>query len=421
MNNKRLIEITLVVLFLAANCGMLYLFRGRFSAHVASSQKWTFAEATQHGLEAFTKRNYDEALIAFDQLIRLDPKDSEAHRWRGDVFLNKREYDKALSEYDEAIQLNSKNGMAYNSRGAALIQKGEIDKAITDFDEAIRLDPSIANGHFYKRHRAAAETLRHNPQNPKFTEAADRGSKAFKNRDFDQAISAFDEMIRLDPNHSEAHRWRGDASLNKHDYDKALSEYDEAIRLDPANGMAYCCRGAALTAKNEAENAIAAFDEAIRLDPGIANQAFYQRYRTKAESIGPTPQNSKFTETAQRGLDAFQKAKYNEAIVVFDELIQLDPKHSEAHRWRGDASLNKREFDKALSEYDEAIRLDVKNGMAYCSRGVTWTEKGESDKAIADFDEAIRLNPRLASLPFYQRYRKAAESLAATRPISPEK
>ena len=137
---------------------------------------------------------------------------------------------------------------------------------------------------FYKRYRTAAESLRPNPQNPKFAEEARRGSDAFRRADYDQAIVAFDEAIRLDPNDSEAHRWRGDASLNKREFDKALSEYDEAIRLDPKNGMAYCGRGAALTGKGEFDKAIASFDQAIRLDPQIANMPFYKRYRTVAES-----------------------------------------------------------------------------------------------------------------------------------------
>ena len=199
-------------------------------------------------------------------------------------------------------------------------------------------------------------------------------------------------MIRIIP---KVHRWRGDASLNKHEFDKALSEYDEAIRLDPKNGMAYCGRGAASTGKGEFEKAIASFDEAIRLDPEIANMSFYKRYRAAAESLRPNPRNPKFAEEAQRGSDAFERADYDQAIVAFDELIRLDPNHSEAHRWRGDASLNKHELDKALSEYDEAIRLDPKNGMAYCGRGAASTGKGEFDKAIASFDEAIRLDPRL--------------------------
>ena len=71
--------------------------------------------------------------------------------------------------------------------------------------------------------------------------------------------------------------------------------------------------------------------------------------------------------------------------------------------------MNKREFDRALSEYDEAIRLDPRNGMAYSGRGCASTEKGEFDRAIASFDEAIRLDPKIASMPFYKRYRAAAE------------
>ena len=163
-------------------------------------------------------------------------------------------------------------------------REGEFDKAIASFDEAIRLDPKIANLPFYKRYRAAAESLRTNAQDSKFAEEVIRGLTRSEKADYDQAIAAWDEAIRLDPNHSEAHRWRGDASLNKHEFDKALSEYDEAIRLDPKNGMAYWCRGAALTGKGEFDKAIASFDEAIRLDPRIANIPYYKRFREVAEA-----------------------------------------------------------------------------------------------------------------------------------------
>ncbi len=421
MNKKRLIEITLVVLFLAANIGILYLFRGRFSGNLTSPQNLTFADATKRGLDAFESGNFDQAIVAWDEAIRLDPKNSEIHRWRGDASLNKHEYDKALPEYDEAIRLDPYNGMAYSSRGAAWALKGESDKAIASFDEAIRIDPKIADRSFYKRYRLVAESLRQNPQNPKFAAAAERGSNAFRRRNFDEAIAAWDEAIRLDPNHSEIHRWRGDASLNKHDYDKALSEYDEAIRLDPKNGMAYCCRGAAWTEKGESGKAIAAFDEAIRIDPEIVNQSFYKRYRAAAKSLPSNSQSPKFADAAKRGFDAFASGNFDQASAAWDEAIQLDPTHSEAHRWRGDASLNKHEFDKALSEYEEAIRLDPKNGMAYLCRGAAWTEKGESDKAIDSFDEAIRIDPKIANMPVYKRYRGAAESLPAVKPISPEK
>ena len=215
INVKSPMAITLVVLFLAASGGILYKFSGRFSGNSPKARNSKFAEEARRGLDAFRRADYDQAIVAFDELIRLDPNHSEAHRWRGDALLNKHEFDKALSEYDEAIRLDPKNGMAYCGRGAASTGKGEFDKAIPSFEEAIRLDPRIASMPFYKRCRAVAESLLPpNPQNPKFPEVAGRGLDAFEKADYDQAIVAFNELIRLDPNHSEAHRWRGDALLN---------------------------------------------------------------------------------------------------------------------------------------------------------------------------------------------------------------
>jgi serine/threonine protein kinase/lipoprotein NlpI len=303
MNLKMPIAIALLVLFLAATVGILDKFAGRFAGNSPETRNSRFADEVKRGSDAFERGDYDQAIVAWDEAIRIDPNHSEVHRWRGDASLNKYQLDKALSEYEEAIRLDPKNGMAYCSRGAASTGKGTFDKAIASFDEAIRLDPAIANLSFYKRYRTAAELLRPSAGNSTFAEKAERGAElvrpnagnstfadeaergrgAFKRGDYDQAIVAWDKAIRLVPNHSEVHRWRGDASLNKHELEKALSEYDEAIRLDPKNGMAYCSRGAASTAKGEFDKAIASFDEAIRLDPTIANLSFYKRYRTAAE------------------------------------------------------------------------------------------------------------------------------------------
>jgi|GEM_PF-4062003 tetratricopeptide (TPR) repeat protein len=298
--SKKPIEIALVVLVLVANIGSLFIFRDRFSRNLHKLHFSDFAAAAKSGLEAYQQSDFDLAIAAWDEAIRLDPSNSEVHRWRGDALLNKYDFDNALSEYDEAIRLDSENGMAYLGRGVVWTEKGGPDKAIAAFEEALRLDSDIASMPFYKRYRKAAESLdpkrnrqaaeslNPSPQGLTFEEEAKRGLDAFERRDFDQAIAAFDNLIRLDPNHSEAHRWRGDASLNKHQYDKALSEYDEAIRLDPENGMAYFGRGAIWTQKYESEKALAAFDEALRLNPAIANMPVYKRFKGVAESLRPS-------------------------------------------------------------------------------------------------------------------------------------
>ena len=43
----------------------------------------------------------------------------------------------------------------------------------------------------------------------------------------------------------------------------------------------------------------------------------------------PNPQAPNFGEVARRGLGVFQRSDFDQAIVAFDELIRLDPRHSE--------------------------------------------------------------------------------------------
>jgi tetratricopeptide (TPR) repeat protein len=130
---------------------------------------------------------------------------------------------------------------------------------------------------------------------------------------------------------------------------------------------------------------------------------------------------SSFAEAAARGHGAFLQRDFDGAITAWDEAIRLNPDHSEAYRWRGDAWLNKRMPDKALFDYDEAIRLDPKNGMAFSSRSVAWFEKGDFDQALADLDAAVELDPNIAETPFYNRYRNRAESLSREQQLTSEK
>ena len=51
--------------------------------------------------------------------------------------------EEAIIEFDEAIRLDPKLALAYNNRGASYYDLGQYQRAIEDFDEAIRLDPKF--------------------------------------------------------------------------------------------------------------------------------------------------------------------------------------------------------------------------------------------------------------------------------------
>lgn len=89
---------------------------------------------------------------------------------------------------------------------------------------------------------------------------------------WDDAIAAYREGIRLEPDNANAHINLG-AILCDHkgDYPGAATVFREAIRLDPKSAEAHVNLGNALDALGKVEGAIAAWEQANRLQPDIAS------------------------------------------------------------------------------------------------------------------------------------------------------
>lgn len=260
--------------------------------------------------------------------------------------------DDAIAACSRAIASNkfTDNDLAalYARRGNAQMEKGSFDQAITDFDEAIRLNPNDAH------------TFDH------------RGIAYYEKGDKDRAFADYDAAIRIDPQYAHAYANRGVAWMRKGNYDRAIADYDEAIRLDPNDALNYTNRGNAWGDKGDYSRAIADYDKAIRLNPNDA-RAF--RYR---------------------GNTNLYMGAYDRAIADYDEAIRLDPNDVAAYANRGDAWSSKGNFDHAIVDYDAAVRLNPNDAHAYNHRGKAYFDKGDTDRAIADYDAAIRLNPRYA-------------------------
>ena len=92
----------------------------------------------------------------------------------------------------------------------------------------------------------------------------------------EEAIAAYDEAIRLNPDYAEAYNNRGNAkdALGRHE--AAIVDYNEAIKLKPDLAEAFNNRGVAKETLGQYNAAIADYDEAIKLKPDYA-KAYYNR------------------------------------------------------------------------------------------------------------------------------------------------
>ncbi len=100
----------------------------------------------------------------------------------------------------------------------------------------------------------------------------------------------------------------------------------------------------------------------------------------------------------ERGIAAYRNGDFPQAIVSFDEAIQLDPNDAQAHNIRGNTWDEMGIFERALVDYDEAIRIDPNNPAVFHDRAILWQRKGELDKALIDLDRAIRFSFSDASM-----------------------
>lgn len=74
----------------------------------------------------------------------FNSKDARAWYDKANVLRNQGKQDEAIKAYDEAIKLDPKYVNAWNNKGNALNDQGKHDEAITAYDKAIRLDRKCA-------------------------------------------------------------------------------------------------------------------------------------------------------------------------------------------------------------------------------------------------------------------------------------
>lgn len=95
----------------------------------------------------------------------------------------------------------------------------------------------------------------------------EHGYRAYQNRQYEEAITYFDEAINRKPNDIEAYKLRGDAKIRLEQYIEAIEDFDDAISRDPDMASVYHARGVANYFLYQNESAISDFDNAIRLNP----------------------------------------------------------------------------------------------------------------------------------------------------------
>jgi tetratricopeptide (TPR) repeat protein len=91
--------------------------------------------------ELFAEGQFDQALAAYNEAIRLFPADVGAYNGRAKTLRRMARYEEALATYEEAIGRFPADIAACNARAEVLSDMGRFEEALATYEETIRRFP----------------------------------------------------------------------------------------------------------------------------------------------------------------------------------------------------------------------------------------------------------------------------------------
>ena len=111
------------------------------------------------------------------------------------------------------------------------------------------------------------------------------------------------------------------------------------------------------------------------------------------------------------GIKKFEQKEYMEAIVAFNEAIELNPKSHQAYYMRGNIKQKFADVHGAMKDYNKSIDANEKFAEAYFERGNLKYILQDYYGAINDYTTTIKLNEN--NLDAYYKRGQAKQQLEA--------
>ena len=149
---------------------------------------------------------------------------------------------------------------------------------------------------------------------------------------------------------------------------EAIEHFNEALRIRPGYADARYNLATALLQTGKLPEAVAQYEEALRLQPSLAKT---------------TPIQSALTEARAA----------NEAIVRYEQELQVKPDDLGAHNNLGNVLRQFGRAAEAIGHYEQALRINPDNADVHYNIAAALAQTGKLTEAIGHYTDAIRFSP----------------------------
>jgi tetratricopeptide (TPR) repeat protein len=140
----------------------------------------------------------------------------------------------------------------------------------------------------------------------------------------------------------------------------------------------------------------------------------------------------KAKEALDKGLEALNENKLDQAQKFLDQAMKLAPGHPDVLYAQGVIHLKRREFEKAQNVLEKATQLDPSSARTFTALGMAFVDQGKYEQAVPPLQRSLQLDPASSEThltlakAYYNReqyqdaLKESQEALSAAHGAAPE-
>lgn len=374
---------------------------------------------------ALTHRDPDGALsVLSDALARSENADDQELLFlRAEAFAAKNQSKQAQNDLEAILKKNPSSAKAFHALGALAAGQRDADTAVSRYTEALKADPDHASSAvelaalelLMKKDVAKGEEAIDQALSPERRDKlgpaelgkalAVKAQVLLMEHKASDAVTAFQEALRVDPNNSFAKAHLAEAYTALHDLDSALPMAKQAAEGSPET-LEYTEEYLSLLVTlGKMEDALKVVSDASKRFPGNASIGYLKgRVDDTLDKPKDAEEDYRSAVAADPKLVVAQLFlarlylrfhRISDAKPQMEQALSKEPNNPDVHVVMGELALAEGNMDEADKQMAKALDLDPTLAEAYLGRSKVALEKGQTEVALQQSEKALSLDPHV--------------------------
>jgi tetratricopeptide (TPR) repeat protein len=324
-----------------------------------------------------------EALASLKKAVSLAPENAPLHFLLAQALRKSGDLEQARVETERYNALTGAHSSPDTPMAEArsLLDLGKLDEAEQITRRYLEVHKSSADGHYllsyilFKKQDAKASLAEYTEaaryRKPSAADLEAVASDYVLLKDYPDADKWFTKAVEWNPKDSLGWYYLGRTKYNENRFEEAVSAFEQCLKLDPRNVKAEDNLGLSFEGLNQIDKAMTAYRTAIDWQKDAADK-----------NAGPL---------LDLGSLLVDNAQAAEAMPYLLEAARLSPEDYRVHRQLGKAYAHLNKLDEAGIELEKAVRLAPQNAPVHFMLAQVYRRQGLMDKARIESDRYTAL------------------------------